>query len=328
MTRSLDNGPIMPKLRIGSRGSQLALWQANHISALLRARGHEVEIEIIHTTGDKITDVPLAMVGAKGGLGKGIFTKEIEEALAAGRVDLAVHSLKDLPTELPPGFEIAAITEREDPRDAFCSRHYSQIKDLPKNARVGTSSLRRQAQLKAIRPDLDIYPLRGNVDTRLSKLERGEYDAIILAAAGLKRLGKTELIKQVISPQIMCPAAGQGALGIEIRAGDAITRQQLLFLNDPAARAATTCERALLNSLGGGCQVPIGALAEIRGGQLHLESIVADPDGSKLLRDSRDGNIGEAEKLGNAAGAALLARGGDQILEAVYGRGLAVPPQL
>jgi hydroxymethylbilane synthase len=178
----------MPNLRIGSRGSQLALWQANHISALLRARGHEVEIEIIHTTGDKITDVPLAMVGTKGGLGKGIFTKEIEEDLAAGRVDLAVHSLKDLPTELAPGFEIAAITERQDPRDAFCSAVYSRVEDLPGHARVGTSSLRRQAQLKATRPDLDIHPLRGNVDTRLRKLEQGEYDAIILATAGLKRL--------------------------------------------------------------------------------------------------------------------------------------------
>jgi hydroxymethylbilane synthase len=321
----------MPKLRIGSRGSQLALWQANHISALLRARGHEVEIEIIHTTGDKITDVPLAMVGTKGGLGKGIFTKEIEEALAAGRVDLAVHSLKDLPTELPPGFEIAAITERQDPRDAFCSRHYSEIKDLPHRARIGTSSLRRQAQLKAIRPDLDIHPVRGNVDTRLRKLEQGEYDAIILASAGLKRLGKTELIKQIIPAEIMCPAAGQGALGIEIRQGDAATRQHLEFLNDPAARAATTCERALLNRLGGGCQVPIGAFAEVRqntnNGKLHLESIVADPDGSKVLRDSRDGNIEDAEQLGNAAGAALLARGGDAILAAVYSRGLAIPPQ-
>ena len=315
----------MSKLRIGSRGSQLALWQANHISALLRARGHEVEIEIIHTTGDKITDVPLAMVGTKGGLGKGIFTKEIEEALAAGRVDLAVHSLKDLPTELPPGFEIAAITERQDPRDAFCSRHYAKIEDLPQGGRVGTSSLRRQAQLKAIRPDLDIHPLRGNVDTRLRKLEQGEYAAIILASAGLKRLGKTELIKQIIPAEIMCPAAGQGALGIEIRAGDAATRDRLKFLDDPATRAATTCERALLNSLGGGCQVPIGAFAEMHNGKLHLESIVADPDGSKLLRDSRDGD--DPEQLGNAAGAALLARGGDAILEAVYGRGLAIPPQ-
>jgi hydroxymethylbilane synthase len=310
----------MSNLRIGSRGSQLALWQANHISDLLRARGHEVEIEIIHTTGDKITDVALAKVGTKG-----MFTKEIEEALAAGRVDLAVHSLKDLPTELPPGFEIAAVTARQDPRDAFCSSHYSTIKDLPQHARIGTSSLRRQAQLKAIRPDLDINPLRGNVDTRLRKLEQGEYDAIILASAGLKRLGKTELIKQIIPAEIMCPAAGQGALGIEIREGDAATRQLLEFLNDPAARTATTCERALLNRLGGGCQVPIGAFAEVKNGKLHLESIVADPDGSRLLRDSRDGS--DPETLGNDAGVALLARGGDEILAAVYGRGLAVPPQ-
>jgi len=310
----------MPKLRIGSRGSQLALWQANHISDLLRARGHQVEIEIIHTTGDKITDVALAKVGTKG-----MFTKEIEEALAAGKVDLAVHSLKDLPTELPQGFEIAAITERQDPRDAFCSRHFAQIEALPHGAHVGTSSLRRQAQLKAIRPDLDIHPLRGNVDTRLRKLEEGQYDAIILASAGLKRLGKTELIQQIIPAEIMCPAAGQGALGIEIREGDARTRALLAFLNDPNARAATTCERALLNSLGGGCQVPIGAFATMGDGKLHLESIVADPDGSRLLRDSRDGT--DPEKLGNEAGAALLARGGDEILEAVYGRGLAVPPQ-
>jgi len=326
---------VTARLRIGSRGSQLALWQANHISALLREHGHEIEIEIIHTTGDKITDVALAKVGTKG-----MFTKEIEEALAAGRVDLAVHSLKDLPTELPKGFEIAAITKREDPRDAFCSRKYSQIEDLPQGARVGTSSLRRQAQLKAIRPDLEIHPLRGNVDTRLRKLEQGEYDAIILASAGLRRLGKTELIQQIIPAEIMCPAAGQGALGIEIREGDEKTREFLKFLDDPAARAATTCERALLGSLGGGCQVPIGAFATSpllptsgRNGapsdheivRLHLESIVADPDGSKVLRDSRDGD--DPERLGNEAGAALLARGGDAILEAVYGRGLAVPQQ-
>jgi hydroxymethylbilane synthase len=312
----------MPKLRIGSRGSQLALWQANHISALLRARGHEVEIEIIHTTGDKITEVPLAMVGTKG-----MFTKEIEEALAAGRVDLAVHSLKDLPTEVPPGFEIAAVTQRQDPRDAFCSRHFARIEDLPQKARVGTSSLRRQAQLKALRPDLDIHPLRGNVDTRLRKLEQGEYDAIILAASGLNRLGKIELIQQIIPASIMCPAAGQGALGIEIRQGDAATRQHLEFLNDPAARAATTCERALLNRLGGGCQVPIGAFAEVKDGKFHLEAIVADPDGSKLLRESRDGDGNDPEQLGNSVGDSLLERGGDEILEAVYGRGLAIPPQ-
>jgi hydroxymethylbilane synthase len=315
----------MSTLRIGSRGSQLALWQAAHISALLRAWGHDVEIEIIHTTGDKITDVSLGQVGAQGGLGKGIFTKEIEEALAAGRVDLAVHSLKDLPTELPAGFEIAAITKREDPRDAFCSCHYAKIEDLPEGARVGTSSLRRQAQLKAIRRDLNIHPLRGNVDTRLRKLEQGEYAAIILASAGLKRLRKTQLVKQILPAEIMCPAAGQGALGIEIRAGDVVTREHVAFLNDPQARAATTCERALLTQLGGGCQVPIGALAEKRGGKLHLEAVVADPDGSRLLRDSRDGE--DPEKLGKDAGMALLRLGGDEILEAVYGRALAVPPQ-
>jgi hydroxymethylbilane synthase len=196
---------------------------------------------------------------------------------------------------------------------------------------VGTSSLRRQAQLKALRPDLDIHPLRGNVDTRLRKLEQGEYDAIILASAGLKRLGKTELIKQIIPAEIMCPAAGQGALAIEIRLGDSATRQHLEFLNDAAARTATTCERALLNRLGGGCQVPIGAFAEIRkddrGGKLHFEAIVADPDGSKVLRESRDGNLNDPERLGKAVGETLLSRGGDEILEAVYGRSVAVPPQ-
>jgi len=310
----------MARLRIGSRGSQLALWQAHHISALLRERGHAVELEIIKTTGDKITDVALAKVGTKG-----MFTKEIEEALAEGRIDLAVHSLKDLPTELSQGFEIAAVTTRENPRDVFCSRKYKNIEALPQRARVGTSSLRRQAQLKAVRPDLDIHPLRGNVDTRLRKLEAGEYDAIILAAAGLNRLGKTELVRQIISAEIMCPAAGQGALGIEIRAGDSVTRDHLAFLDDAAARATTTCERALLNKLGGGCQVPIGAFAEVRNGQLHLEAIVADPDGSKVLRESREGS--DPVQLGESVGDTLLQRGGDAILEQVYGQGIAVPQQ-
>jgi hydroxymethylbilane synthase len=321
MVESCGNPVRSNTLRIGSRGSQLALWQANHIAKLLRARGHAVEIEIIHTTGDKITDVALAQVGTKG-----MFTKEIEEALAAGQVDLAVHSLKDLPTELPAGFEIVAITERQDPHDAFCSRLYSRIEDLRQGARVGTSSLRRQAQIKAVRPDLDVHPLRGNVDTRLRKLEQGEYDAIILAAAGLQRLDRMELVKQIIPANVMCPAAGQGALAIEIRFGDEVLRNVLSFLDDRTARTATTCERALLNRMGGGCQVPIGAFAELRQGKLHLESVVADPDGSRVLRDSRDGD--DPGKLGNDAGEALLALGGDEILRAVYGRGLAVPPQL
>jgi hydroxymethylbilane synthase len=310
----------MARLRIGSRGSQLALWQANYISALLRERGHEVELEIIKTTGDKITDVALAKVGTKG-----MFTKEIEEALAEERIDLAVHSLKDLPTELSPGFEIAAITTRENPLDVLCSSKYTSIEDLPRAARVGTSSLRRQAQLKGVRPDLDTHPLRGNVDTRLRKLEAGEYDAIILAAAGLNRLGKTQLVKQVIPAEVMCPAAGQGALGIEIRAVDSVTRQHIDFLDDAVSRTATTCERALLNKLGGGCQVPIGAFAEVRNGRLHLEAIVADPDGSKVLRESRDGT--DPVQLGESVGETLLRRGGDAILEQVYGQGIAVPQQ-
>ena len=309
-------------LRLGSRKSPMAIVQSELVARLITERtGRRVEIVGVTTLGD-VSRAQLTQIG-----GTGVFVGALREALLGGEVDLAVHSLKDLPTELPPGFEIAAITQRQDPRDAFCSCHYSSFQELPQGARVGTSSLRRQAQLKAVRPDLDIHPLRGNVDTRLRKLEQGEYDAIILAFAGLTRLGKTELIKQIIPADIVCPAAGQGALGIEIRRGDAKTRDLLTFLNDPSARAATTCERALLNSLGGGCQVPIGAFAEMRNGKLHLESIVADPDGSKLLRDSRDGRIEEAEKLGNDAGAALLKRGGDQILEAVYGRGLAVPPQ-
>jgi hydroxymethylbilane synthase len=310
----------MAHLRIGSRGSQLALWQANHISALLRERGHQVEIEIIKTTGDKITDVALAKVGTKG-----MFTKEIEEALAAGRVDLAVHSLKDLPTEVPPDFEIAAITQRENPRDVLVSKKHASIKELPQRARVGTSSLRRQAQLKALRPDLEIYPLRGNVDTRLRKLEAGDYEAIILAAAGVNRLGLTALVKQVIPAEIMCPAAGQGALGIEIRKGDEAIRQHLSFLDDSAARQTTTAERALLNKLGGGCQVPIGAFAELRAKEIHLEGVVAHPDGSLVLRESRDGN--DPELLGNEVGESLLSRGGDAILQEVYGQAVAAPQQ-
>jgi len=310
----------MAHLRIGSRGSQLALWQANHISARLRERGHQVEIEIIKTTGDKITDVALAKVGTKG-----MFTKEIEEALAAGRVDLAVHSLKDLPTEIPPDFEIAAITQRENPRDVLVSKKHASIKELPQRARVGTSSLRRQAQLKALRPDLEIYPLRGNVDTRLRKLEAGDYEAIILAAAGVNRLGLTALVKQIIPAEIMCPAAGQGALGIEIRKGDEAIRQHLSFLDDSAARQTTTAERALLNKLGGGCQVPIGAFAELRAKEIHLEGVVAHPDGSLVLRESRDGN--DPELLGNEVGESLLSRGGDAILQEVYGQAVAAPQQ-
>jgi len=310
----------MARLRIGSRGSQLALWQAHHISALLRGQGHEVQIEVIKTTGDEVTDVALAQVGIKG-----MFTKEIEEALAEGRIDLAVHSLKDLPTEVLSGFEIGAITEREDPYDVFCSSRYESIAELPQSARVGTSSLRRQAQLKAVRSDLGIQPLRGNVDTRLRKLASGDYDAIILAAAGLNRLGKKEFIQQVIPVETMCPAAGQGALAIEIRAGDTAVAQHIRVLDNESARISTTCERALLKKLGGGCQVPIGAFAEMRDGRLHLLAVVADQDGSTVLRESRDGI--DPVRLGEVVGDALLQRGGQAILDQVYKHGVAVPQQ-
>ena len=308
------------RLRIGSRGSQLALWQANHIAARLRERGHEVLIQVIHTTGDKITEVALAKVGTKG-----MFTKEIEDALEAKQIDLAVHSLKDLPTELSNKFEIAAIPEREDPRDALCAVKYVSVRELPQSARVGTSSLRREAQLRALRLDLRIHPLRGNVDTRLRKLESGEYDAIILALAGLRRLGKTELVREVLPVDVMCPAAGQGALAIEIRAGDRDVRHAIGFLDDVASRSETECERALLQRLGGGCQVPIGANAVSNNGTLYLQAVVASADGTAVLRES--GSASNPQRLGGSVANALLARGGASILESIYGKQIAVPQQ-
>jgi hydroxymethylbilane synthase len=313
----------MATLRIGSRGSQLALWQANHVAGLLRERGHQVEIEIIKTTGDKITDVSLAKVGTKG-----MFTKEIEEALADRRVDLAVHSLKDVPTELAPAFDLAAILKREDPRDAFVSVKYATIEDLPQRARVGTSSLRRQCQLKALRRDLEIIPLRGNVDTRLKKLETGEYEAIILAAAGVHRLGLDKHVRYRIPPEIMCPAVGQGALALETRRDDESTREMLRFLDDAATRMEVECERALLGRLGGGCQVPIGAYAvseDLR--EIWLHAMVGRPDGSEILRELRARENMPPAELGRRIAERLLGRGASKILEDVYGQEAAVPKQ-
>jgi len=241
------------KLRIGSRGSQLALWQANHIAGLLRLQGHEVEIEIIKTTGDRLQEVTFAQVGSKG-----MFTKEIEEALAAGRVDLAVHSLKDLPTELPEPFWLAATPVRVDPRDVFVSVKHASLAALPKDARVGTSSQRRRAQLKALRPDVAAVEFRGNVDTRLRKLAEGQVDAILLAGAGLDRLGRTDWIRERLDPKEFCPAAGQGALAIETRKDDPATIQVVSFLDHADTRFAVAVERTALAALGGGCQVPIG----------------------------------------------------------------------
>lgn len=310
----------MAKLRIGSRGSQLALWQANHVATLLRDKRHTVEIEVIKTTGDKITSVALAKVGTKG-----MFTKEIEDALHEKRVDLAVHSLKDVPTDLAQEFELAAIMKREDPRDAFISVKFSSLEELPHGAKVGTSSLRRQCQLKAVRPDLEVFPLRGNVDTRLRKLESGEYDAIILAAAGVLRLGLETHVRSRISADVMCPAVGQGALAIEIRRGDQQTKALLAFLNDADTHAAIDCERALLGSLGGGCQVPIGAYAEKRGDRLFLRAMVGRPDGSEILREQAEGTDGV--KLGRETAQTLLWRGGDKILNDVYAQEVEVPKQ-
>jgi hydroxymethylbilane synthase len=296
-------------LVIASRGSQLALWQARWVSAQLTAAGHECRIEIIKTTGDKITDVPLAQVGSKG-----LFTKEIEEALLDGRADLAVHSLKDLPTELPEGLVLAAVPEREDARDAVVGR---PLADLPSGARVGTSSLRRTAQLRRLRPDLVVESVRGNLDTRLRKLDEGQYDAILLAAAGLKRLGWGARIAEILEPERMCSAVGQGALAIETRAAGA-GRDACAALDHAATHAAVMAERGVLGALGGGCQVPIGAFATVAGGRLHLQAIVVSPDGSELVRAQAEGAAEEAEVIGRGLGAELLERGAQRILEAVY----------
>ncbi len=299
---------------IGSRGSQLALWQARWVQARLEERGHNCRIEIIKTTGDKITDVPLAKVGTKG-----LFTKEIEEALQEGRIDLAVHSLKDLPTELPAGLGLAAIPEREDPRDALAG---ARLADLKSGAKVGTSSLRRVAQLKARRPDLVIEPVRGNLDTRLRKLAEGQYDAIVLACAGLRRLGWQDRIAEVLEPEVMCPAVGQGALAIETRRDGAAAEQACAGLDHAASRAAVTAERAVLAALGGGCQVPVGAHAVVDGDRLNLLAVVVMPDGTQVVRREADGSAGEAERVGQELGEQLLAAGARRILEAVYGRGV------
>jgi hydroxymethylbilane synthase len=305
------------KLRIGSRGSQLALWQANHIAALLRGKGHEIEIEIIKTTGDRLQDVTFAQVGSKG-----MFTKEIEEALAEGRVDLAVHSLKDLPTELPAPFILAATPKRVDPRDVLVSVRYHSLSELPPGARVGTSSQRRRAQLKAIRPDIEAVEFRGNVDTRIRKLEDGQVDAILLAAAGLDRLEKTEWVRERLEPKDFCPAAGQGALGIEARKGDGATFEALRFLDDDATRYAVTVERAALAALGGGCQVPIGVHCRpLAGGESEVFAVVADPESGSAVRVylEPDRHQIHAVELGKKVARMLIDAGAGPLLEAASG---------
>ncbi len=290
---------------IGSRGSQLALWQARHIASCLQKLGVETRLEIIKTTGDKITDVPLAQVG-----GKGLFTKEIEDALLAGAIDLAVHSLKDMPTGLPAGLTLAAIPEREDPRDALIGK---PLAELGAGAKVGTSSLRRAAQLHALGRGLLIENLRGNVDTRLRKLDEGQYDAIVLAAAGLRRLGWADRIRELIEPSVMCPAAGQGALAIETRDDGGAAHEIARKLNHAATEAAVTAERSLLATLEGGCQVPIGAHGHFDESTLHLIAMVASPDGAKVMRDDVSGT-GDPAALGKELGERMLAAGARDIL--------------
>ncbi len=298
-------------LTIGSRGSQLALWQARWIQARLQGFGVESRIEIIHTTGDKITDVALSKVGTKG-----LFTKEIEEALLSGAIDLAVHSLKDMPTELPPGLILAGIPEREDPRDALIG---GRLSSLAQGAHVGTSSLRRAAQLRALRPDLELSDIRGNVDTRLRKLDEGKYDAIVLASAGLRRLGWENRITELLDPGVMCPAVGQGALAVETRDDSGEAYQICSRLDHRETRIAVTAERAVLAALGGGCQVPIGAYATLEGSTILIRAIIVSPDGTQVIRRQATGAARDASVMGRALGDELLAEGGAKILEAVYG---------
>ncbi|MCL6544018.1 MAG: hydroxymethylbilane synthase [Bryobacteraceae bacterium] len=298
-------------LTIASRGSQLALWQARWIQSRLEELGARCRIQIIKTTGDKITDVPLAKVGAKG-----LFTKEIEEALLAGEADLAVHSMKDLPTSLPEGLMLAAVPEREDPRDAIVGRKFAE---LQAGSKVGTSSLRRAAQLLALRPELKIEPLRGNLDTRLRKLSEGRYDAIVLAAAGLKRMGWEDRIAEILSTDYLCPAVGQGALAVETRADGGLAAELCGQLDHAPTRAAVAAERAVLAGLGGGCQVPIGAYAQIAEEELRLTAVVCTPDGERLIRRNLAGQADQPEALGRQLAQELLDAGADEILESVYG---------
>ncbi|WP_028585382.1 hydroxymethylbilane synthase [Desulfogranum mediterraneum] len=306
---------MRPLIRIGTRASQLAVTQANWVKEQIEQAhpGTRVELVKITTKGDKILDVPLAKVG-----GKGLFVKEIEDALLDGRVDLAVHSMKDVPTELPPGLHVAIVPVRETPEDAFVSVRYAGLDDLPKNATVGTSSLRRKAQLAALRPDLKIIDLRGNLNTRLEKLEQGLYDAIILAGAGLNRLGMQDRIASLFTPEQMLPAIGQGSLGLELRMDDHELLEGLQVLHDPHTATTVAAERAFLLRLEGGCQVPIGAHATLEEETVRLTGLIASVDGTTILKDTIQGSPQEAAALGTRLAETLLNRGGKAILDEVY----------
>jgi hydroxymethylbilane synthase len=302
-------------LRIATRKSALALWQAEFVKAELEKFHPTLTVELVPmiTKGDIILDTPLAKIG-----GKGLFVKELEQAMLDGRADIAVHSMKDVPVDFPEGLGLHVICEREDPRDAFVSNTYENLNALPQGAIVGTSSLRRQCQIKALRPDLDIRDLRGNVNTRLAKLDEGQYDAIILAAAGLIRLEMPERIAQYIAAETSLPANGQGAVGIECRNDDDATKVLLAPLEHSPTRIRVVAERAMNRKLQGGCQVPIGAYAEIEGEQLTLRGLVGAVDGSEILKQSVAGHVDQAEQLGEQLADRLLALGADKILAQVY----------
>ncbi|MFP5261508.1 MAG: hydroxymethylbilane synthase [Blastocatellia bacterium] len=302
------------KIVIGTRGSKLALWQTNWVKGELEKHhaGIQVEIQIISTKGDRVLDVSLPKLGEQG---KGLFTKELEDAIFERRVDIAVHSLKDLPTELPDGLHVAAICEREDVRDALVARGgLESFNDLPDGAVLGTSSLRRQAQIRAARPGLVIEPIRGNVDTRLRKLDSGEFDAIVLAAAGLHRLGFESRITERLSEELILPAVGQGALAIEARSDDVAVNEIVGSLDHKDTRLACDAERAFLRGLGGGCLVPIAGRARVRGDDLSLSGLVASPDGSEIIRGHRSGAAEDAESIGKRLAAELINQGADRIL--------------
>ena len=301
-------------LRIATRRSALALWQAEHVKQRLESLhpGLRVELVGMTTKGDRILDSPLAKIG-----GKGLFVKELEVALLEGRADIAVHSMKDVPAEFPEGLGLTAILAREDPRDAFVSNRFDSLEALPEGAVVGTSSLRRQCQLRAMRPDLDIRPLRGNVNTRLGKLDAGDYDAVVLACAGLKRLGLDDRIRQELGPEVILPAIGQGAIGIECRLDDAETRELVAPLADERTTLRVTAERAMNARLMGGCQVPIGGHAVIEHGVILLQGLVGSPDGSRIVRGDISGRPEDAEELGRVLAEDLLARGAGELLAAL-----------
>jgi hydroxymethylbilane synthase len=306
----------MKSLRIGTRASQLALWQANWVKSELEKRypGMEVTLTKIKTIGDKILDVPLAQVG-----GKGLFVKEIEEAMLRGEIDIAVHSMKDVPTDFPEGLGLHCITKREDPRDALISKGVKFV-DLPKGAKVGTSALRRQAQLLKIRPDLQMVVIRGNVETRMKKLDTEGLDAVILAAAGLNRLGFTENVTELLPTDLSLPAIGQGALGIECNLSNEEVKETIAFFNHPETSYAVRAERALLKRCEGGCQVPIAAFGEVNGDQLTLTGFIASVDGTRTLKESIIGPVDSCEHLGCELAERLLRNGGKEILEEVYQR--------